>query len=112
MRRFLSHRLIIATVSASVLIPQQAFSSPLFDDGSWRAHSIYTRTARAAFSSGIGGEDGQIQSSLALESSDLSEISEYSSAKIDDQELTLVELINSLLSFFDGIERNQQQKVI
>ncbi|NER24674.1 MAG: hypothetical protein F6J96_29030 [Symploca sp. SIO1C2] len=100
MRRFLSHQLIVAAVSASVLIPQAALSNPLFDEGSWRAHSFYTKTVRAGLSSGIGGGERQIKSDLALESPDISDIGGYRRANIEDEQLTFADFLNTLLRRF------------
>jgi hypothetical protein len=70
----LSRGLLSVTVAAIVLIPQRAFSSPLFDDGNWRGQSFYAKTSLAGLSSGIGGLQANITGTknLRLEPSALS----------------------------------------
>ncbi|MBW4457618.1 MAG: hypothetical protein KME55_36015 [Nostoc indistinguendum CM1-VF10] len=90
MRSLFCHGLVVFIFTASVLIPQKAFSSPLFDEGSWRAHSFYTRTSWAGLSSGIGGLQSDIKDKkakkLRLEPSAISYSGGYLRANIENKQ--------------------------
>ncbi|MBW4457619.1 MAG: hypothetical protein KME55_36020 [Nostoc indistinguendum CM1-VF10] len=102
MKRFLYHQLITVTVLANVLIPQKAFSNPLFDEGSWRAHSFYTRTSWAGLSSGIGGSEADIKNTrnLALKQSTIPNSDKNLRANTEDKQLSLTDFISNLLRIF------------
>ena len=91
MKGLLRNGLIAVTSITSVLISEKAFSSPLFDEGSWRAHSFYTRTNWAGLSSGIGGLQSDIQEAknLRLEPSDVSYSNGYLRANIENKQVTV-----------------------
>ena len=91
MRILLHNGLVVFTFIASVLIPQKALSNPLFDEGSWRAHSFYTRISWAAPSSGIGGLEANINNArtLVLKPSAIFYSNGYLYANIESKQLSV-----------------------
>ena len=102
MNRFVSHQLITVTVLASVLIPQKAFSNPLFDEGNWRAHSFYTRTNWAALSSGIGGTKIDIKNThnIALKQSVIPDSDDNPHTNTEHKQQSILSFLNNLLKTF------------
>jgi hypothetical protein len=108
MRNYLCHKFIAVTILASVFIPQQAFSNPLFDEGSWRTHSFYTRTTSPGLLLGIGGLQAEIKKAreLDLEPSDISYNGGYLRVDIEDQQIKIKVSPNIVREAIRVVEHN------